>query len=209
LLGLASANLERMVRLLESLLELSRLESGGEGACVAVDAVAAAREAGEGLFVAAGRPELTFLVEAAGGVPPVRGEPDLVARLLNNLLANAFRHARSRVTVEAALRQSAAGAPACVEMRVCDDGPGIAKDRLGDLFEKYVQLGRPSDGGAYKGTGLGLAICRQIVRRLGGTIWAESEPGRGASFRFVLPAFVAEPAAPARRALSPAPFAAS
>jgi signal transduction histidine kinase len=74
-----------------------------------------------------------------------------------------------------------------VRVDVADNGVGISREHQQVIFEKFRQVGdtltqKPA------GTGLGLAICRQIVSRLGGRLWVESEPGRGSTFSFTLPA---------------------
>src|SRR6185369_7046999 len=73
-----------------------------------------------------------------------------------------------------------------VRVDVADNGVGISREHQQVIFEKFRQVGdtltqKPA------GTGLGLAICRQIVSRLGGRLWVESEPGRGSTFSFTLP----------------------
>ena len=80
----------------------------------------------------------------------------------------------------------AAGSKA-VLFSVSDDGRGIPKDRLPELFNRFVQIDRGANGDGYKGTGLGLAICKEIVERQQGRIWAESDAGQGARFYFTLP----------------------
>ncbi|MBI2363001.1 MAG: hypothetical protein HYV15_06435 [Elusimicrobia bacterium] len=100
---------------------------------------------------------------------------------------------RAQVLREARTAAAGAGAgqgeaeAACLRFCVEDDGCGIKPERLEDVFRRFVQVERPEGGTGYKGTGLGLAICKEIVERQGGRIWAESAPGRGASFYFTVP----------------------
>jgi signal transduction histidine kinase len=87
-----------------------------------------------------------------------------------------------------------------VRVDVRDNGIGVSREHQAVIFEKFRQVGdtltrKPA------GTGLGLAICRQIIARLGGRLWLESEPGRGSVFSFSLPAALADEA--------PSPMAAS
>ena len=102
-----------------------------------------------------------------------------VTQLFNNLIGNALNFARNGV-VEAGLKAVADGNRIRLEARVRDDGAGIDGERLDAVFEPFVH------GSGQDGAGLGLAICRQIVDRMGGRIWAENNPGRGATFAFDL-----------------------
>ena len=102
-----------------------------------------------------------------------------VTQLFNNLIGNALNFARNGV-VEAGLKAVADGDRIRLEARVRDDGAGIDADRVDAIFEPFVH------GSGQDGAGLGLAICRQIVDRMGGRIWAENNPGRGATFAFDL-----------------------
>ena len=100
-------------------------------------------------------------------------------QVFNNLIGNALKFARNGV-VEASLRAVAAGDRIRLEARIRDDGPGVDADRVDMIFEPFVH------GSGQDGAGLGLSICRQIVDRMGGHIWAENNPGRGATFAFDL-----------------------
>ena len=102
-----------------------------------------------------------------------------VTQLFNNLIGNALNFARNGV-VEAGLKAVAVGDRIRLEARVRDDGTGIDADRVDAIFEPFVH------GSGQDGAGLGLAICHQIVNRMGGRIWAENNPGRGATFAFDL-----------------------
>ena len=102
-----------------------------------------------------------------------------ITQVLNNLISNALNFARNGV-VEAGLKAVASGDRIRLEARVRDDGAGIDPDRVGAIFDPFVH------GSGQDGAGLGLAICRQIIDRMGGRIWVENNPGRGATFAFDL-----------------------
>ena len=108
----------------------------------------------------------------------VHADPRRVVQLLTNLLANAVRYADAGVSV----RVRAGNGLVTVEVE--DDGPGVPEEEIPHLFDRFWQARRAQRGGA----GLGLAIARAIVEAHGGDIEVESEPGRGALFRFSLPA---------------------
>jgi signal transduction histidine kinase len=122
-------------------------------------------------------------------VPPtlrVVADPDRLAQVLRNLLANALAHTPPSgvVTVSAA---PADGEERMVEVRVADTGPGIAAADIPHVFERFYR-GDRSRSRATGGAGLGLAITRRLVEAHGGHITAESPPGEGATFRFTVPA---------------------
>jgi CheY-like chemotaxis protein len=102
-----------------------------------------------------------------------------ITQVFNNLIGNALNFARNGV-VEAGLKAVADGDRIHLEARIRDDGTGIAAERLETIFEPFMQAS--GQGGA----GLGLAICRQVIDRMGGRLWAENNPGRGATFAFDL-----------------------
>jgi len=103
-----------------------------------------------------------------------------VRQIVFNLLSNAvkFTPTGGRVDVSARLEDGR------VEVAVADTGPGIAAEDLGKIFEEFEQA---SDGRQAEGTGLGLPLSRKLVELHGGRLWAESEPGRGSTFRFTIP----------------------
>jgi len=130
---------------------------------------------------------LHLRIEEVGGhverdaLPVVHGSPSQLRHLLENLVQNALEHrgeAPPRVRVEAA--------PDDGQWRITvrDNGPGIAPEDRGRVFEIFRRLKPAGDG---EGSGIGLAICRKVVGRHGGRIWIESEPGQGAAFHFTLP----------------------
>ena len=102
-----------------------------------------------------------------------------VAQVFNNLISNALVFARNGV-VEAGLKAVADGDRIRLEARIRDDGTGIAPDRIDTIFDPFMHTS------GQDGAGLGLAICRQVIDRMGGRLWAENNPGRGATFAFDL-----------------------
>ncbi len=113
----------------------------------------------------------------------VLGDPDHVERVLLNLVENAVKYGNDGGTV----RVSAARKGQRVQLEVVDDGPGIPTEHIGRVFDRFYRVdhGRSRDKG---GTGLGLAIVKQLAEAMEGTVWVESEPGKGTRFVVDLPA---------------------
>jgi signal transduction histidine kinase len=174
---------ERLGRLVDQLLQLSRLESGDlplhrEKVRLRplVDGVLSEIE------VTRGRRDITLERDVDEDLPPVYADAERVHQVLFNLLDNAVRFAPPGGRV----RVTATGRNGAVDVAVADTGPGIAPEHLPRLFERFyrVDSARSREEG---GTGIGLAIARSVVEAHGGRIWAESEPGRGSTFTFELP----------------------
>jgi signal transduction histidine kinase len=113
-------------------------------------------------------------------VPLIKGHYDALARAVSNVLINAVEACRDGGRVDVRVARGRANGRETVEVRVCDTGCGIPSDRLATIWDPYV-TNKPG------GTGLGLAIARQTVLAHGGTVNAESRPGKGTEIRFVLP----------------------
>ncbi len=173
----------RLSRIVQDLLNLGQMESGGFPLHPVPMDIAEAVAKVTGAFAAetdARGIRLATTVES--GLTAAYADPDRVAQVLVNLLANAVRHTPDggRVAVSARRKDG------YVEVSVSDTGPGIAKDDLPRVFERFYRTDESrerSTGGA----GLGLAIARGIVEAHGGAIQVESAPGRGATFAFTLP----------------------
>jgi signal transduction histidine kinase len=185
---------ERLTRLINQVLDLAKIEAGRfEWQIGPVDMKALVGEAvaatGQ-LFEARG---VRLETELPDGVAPARADRDQVVQVVINLLSNAVKFSPER---RGLVRLSLAARADGVEVAVADNGPGIAPEHLGEVFEKFRQFA-DSEGGKPQGSGLGLAICRRIVEHLGGRIAVESPPGGGATFRFVVPWAAAAPAAQA------------
>jgi two-component system phosphate regulon sensor histidine kinase PhoR len=188
---------ERLGRLVEQLLDLSRLESGEvplQRETVAVAPLVDRVFSEIGVSRAASDVALRRRIDA--DVPALDADPERVHQVLYNLVDNAVRFTPpgGEVTVEA---RPTGGR---VEISVTDTGVGIAPEHLPRLFERFyrVDASRSREDG---GTGIGLAIARSVVEAHGGHIRAESVLGQGSVFAFDLPA-AAEP--PARTPISAA-----
>jgi signal transduction histidine kinase len=167
---------ERLERLAADLLTLSAIEAGRAGdELVRLDALA--REVAEFLEPVAQEQGRDFSCRAERPVT-VRGTPDLLKRLILNLVDNAFRHTAPSAAVE--LSVSVDGTTSAIEVR--DRGAGIDDIDLPVVFERF-RRGRTSTSG----TGLGLALCQEIATRHGGGVALRSAPGRGTVVRVTLP----------------------
>jgi hypothetical protein len=183
-LGIILGETERLTRLINQILDLSKLESGhAEWTSAAVDLGEVAREAMatlEPLFRENG-------VAIAARIPPagpvVLADRDRLTQVMINLLSNAVKFVpggsgRVEVRVQP-LGQS-------VRVEVADNGPGLSAEECQVVFEKFRQGGNTLTDKP-QGTGLGLPISRQIVEYFGGNLWVESQPGAGATFIFTVP----------------------
>ena len=176
---------ERLTRLINDVLDLSRIESGSmlwrDSRINPVEVLARAAKSIEGLL--AQRPEIVFRFEAEGEIPALLMDPDQLLQVMSNLLQNAVKF-----TAAGKVGMSIRRDGDCVLIAVHDEGLGIPEEQLESIFERFHQVGRGDTvADTVKGTGLGLTICRQIVHHYGGRIWAESEPGRGSVFYVRLP----------------------
>lgn len=170
----------RLRRLIDDLLDLSRLQAGAAVAhpeWTALEDVLRAAVADAG---AEGRDDLVRLA-LDPGLPLVRVDAAQLERAVANVLGNALRHAGGHPV---SVRARATGGRMLV--RVVDRGPGIPPAQVERVFEPFFSAGTERTGGQ-RGSGLGLAIARGFVEAGGGRLWAESLPGQGASFVFELP----------------------
>jgi two-component system sensor histidine kinase BaeS len=129
-------------------------------------------------------------VAAADDLPRADVDPDRVSQILGNLLENALRHTPPGGRVE--LSVGPGEEPTTLQVTVRDSGPGIPAEHLPNVFEHFYRVDRARSRSA-GGSGIGLAVVKQLVEAHGGRVWAESPPGRGATFGVELPAAPAGP----------------
>jgi len=126
--------------------------------------------------------KITLKTKIDEKLPGLKMDRERILQVLRNLIGNAvkFTPEGGQVRVSARLMNRE------VEVSVSDTGLGITKENLTTIFEKFHQA-HLKDSDHIKGTGLGLAIVKHVITAHGGRVWAESEPGQGSSFTFVLP----------------------
>jgi len=182
MLEIADDNTERLVRLVNNVLDLQRIESGEvkmeKQICNVSTLMIQATEAMQpmaqhhGVFLVVKPIDIEILVDS-----------DYIVQALTNLISNAIKFSSSDGTVwlTAESRDNAE-----VLFSVCDEGQGIPSDKLESIFERFQQVDS-SDSRRKGGTGLGLTICRKIIEQHEGKIWVESTFGKGSTFSFTLP----------------------
>ncbi len=181
-LGIISEECDRLSRLVTDILDLSRLEAGQRPLRVArTDLSGLTRDVVESLQAIATSRQVELAVQTETGLE-VQADPDLLRRLFVNLIGNAIKFAP--VGGHVRLRAEVRGEDwsAMVE----DDGPGIPKEDLARVFERFFRGHRHVDQ-QVEGTGLGLAIARGITELHGGRLWAESPPEGGTRFCLTMP----------------------
>lgn len=173
----------RMIRLIGDILDVSKLEEGKLTLDPEpLDLVEFTAEIVERLRPVAVQHSVMLDFSHAETALTVTADARRLEQVLMNLLSNAlkFTPPGGRIGVSLAMEGES------VRVVVSDSGPGIAPDEMALLFEKFSQASTARTVGS-PGSGLGLVICRHLIEAHGGRIWAESEPGRGSRFVFLLP----------------------
>lgn len=197
MLDIAVNNTDRLVRLINDILDIERIESGK------VTMTRLACDAGNLMIQSA--ETMRDMAEKAGvtlSVSPVStrlwADPDRIIQVLTNLLSNAIKFSPQGSTVSLTAepignKQVEQNSSLELLFQVKDRGRGIPTDKLETIFGRFQQVDA-SDSRKKGGTGLGLAICRSIVQHHGGEIWAQSTLGEGSTFYFTLPVLLKESA---------------
>jgi PAS domain S-box-containing protein len=183
MLELATSNTDRLIRLINDILDIERMRSGG----VTFDRVDLSAAAVIATAVEAMRPmaEREGIVVHTESVDlRIFADPDRMMQLLTNLIDNAIKFSLRESAVDVSVRRDAGFA--LFEVR--DRGRGIPAAMRESVFDRFQQVDH-SDSRDKGGTGLGLAICRSIVEQHGGRIWVDSEIAEGSSFLFTIPLY--------------------
>jgi signal transduction histidine kinase len=183
-LASVSDQTDRLGRLIQQLLDISRFEAGGGRLDLQqVELQGFLADLATSFEALAVQNRIDFRVEVGDDLPPtLLADPDRLNEVVGNLLSNAFKFTPREGTIRLRAHPQNGG----VVMEVEDTGIGIPRDQLPRIFEKFYQVENTAQPKSI-GSGLGLAISREIVEAHGGTIGAESEPGRGTTFRVYLP----------------------
>jgi signal transduction histidine kinase len=178
--GVMRTETARLVRMIDDLLDLARLEQGHELALrrTAVDPRMAIRDA-VAVFLGEGAAAPTIDIDCEADVPAVHADPDALDRVLKNLVSNARKYAPGPLRIRVRRRGRA------VEFAVEDQGPGIPPEALPHVFDPYYRA--PATAGHVRGSGLGLAVVQALVHAHGGSIAVESATGAGTCVRVTIP----------------------
>jgi two-component system, OmpR family, sensor histidine kinase VicK len=183
LLEIASTNIDRLINVINNILDVLTLERGQAGFRFAPTSVgdcvmrAAAMVSGQSQ-----QSGVNIVNNLPRDLPGVRGDARRIEQVMVNLLSNAIKFSRQGQTVFVA----AAAENGHLKVSVRDSGKGISREAIGRLFQKFEHSEEALTRG-YQGAGLGLAICRHIVEGHGGRIWVDSVEGSGSTFWFTLP----------------------
>jgi two-component system sensor histidine kinase KdpD len=179
---------DRLNRLVQNLLEMTRLEAGALVPHTAWHSIEEVVGAALGRFAKAlaARPVTTRI---PAELPLVPMDDVLIEQVLINLIDNAIKYTPPATPIEV----SASETDGAVTVEVADRGPGLRPGEERLIFEKFH---RTDPAPSVRGAGLGLAICQGIIRAHGGRIWAENRPGGGVILRFALPLKEGAPALP-------------
>jgi signal transduction histidine kinase len=170
----------RANRLIQDLLDVAKIQAGGLAVDpVAVEVKTLVSEVMDSATTLAGAAQIKVTSDFNEPLPSVASDRERVLQVFTNLIGNAikFTPKGGQITIRATHEGGE------VRFTVADTGPGIPREHLDHVFDRYWQ----AKSTAKLGTGLGLSIAKGIVEAHGGRIWAESPPGRGAEFNFTLP----------------------
>ncbi|HTZ52076.1 MAG TPA: HAMP domain-containing sensor histidine kinase [Spirochaetia bacterium] len=181
--GVITRESERLSRLLDNVLDFSRIERGRRTYRLAPAAVSPiVHETLESFAFVLAQQQFTVKVVVAPDLPEVPLDTDAVRQALANLVDNAIKYSTERrvLQVEAGLQDGQ------LAVTVADEGIGIPPEEQGQIFEKFYRIGR-SDTQAKRGSGIGLALVRHIADAHGGQVTVESQPGQGSRFTLWFP----------------------
>ena len=177
----ARDNMERLLEMINNLLDLARLQEASRKLRLTLEEPGSIlQQVADGIGPRAADKHIALVVQIPPSAPPISVDRAEIEHALTNLLDNALQHSERGAKIELGLQVT--------EHKVCfivtDHGPGIASEYMPHLFEKFFRVpGQKS----VEGTGLGLAIVREIATAHGGDVFCVSHPGEGTTFRFELP----------------------
>lgn len=181
MLEIADENTDRLMRLVNGILDLQRIEAGAVTmncqVCNAADLMVTATEA-----IQAMAQQYDVFLSTAPVEVEIWADADYIVQVLLNLLSNAIKFSSREGRIELTLSRHADQ----LVFQVRDWGPGIPPEQLERIFDRFYQVDS-SDSRKKGGTGLGLTICRKIIEQHGGHLWVESVLGEGSRFIFTIP----------------------
>jgi NtrC-family two-component system sensor histidine kinase KinB len=181
LLNVADEEVQRLKALIADLLDISRIEAGKMP--MDFDSVSVELIFEKAVGILKNQTEeksIELSYNLPGDLPPIEADVNKITWVLTNLISNSLRY----TDANGYIKLSAEAAGSQIYITVTDNGAGIPYEYQSRIFDKFVQVKTEK---ALGGSGLGLAICKEIVRAHSGTIWVDSEPGKGSTFTFTVP----------------------
>jgi signal transduction histidine kinase len=183
-LDVVRRNAERLLRLIDDLLELSRLDAGGLRLHLSeVDLRVLAGTVYENALAAANSRRVRFEFQSDSQVQRIHGDAHRLEIVLTNLVSNALKFTPASGSVIVKVRSLPEG----VQVDVSDTGPGIAEEDVPHVFERFFQVSGPERRRHQGGVGIGLALAKELVELHGGSLWVRSAVGRGSVFSVSFP----------------------
>ena len=181
-LDLAKRNVDRLARLINQVLDFQKLESGLMVFDIKEEDInTAIKDVCQTMSVSAKQKGLELVCQLQEGLVSIYFDRDKIIQVISNLVNNAIKFTdKGTITLNTAKGNN------FVQVSVRDTGVGVKKEDLSKLFQKFSQLGNVNERKT-GGSGLGLAISKEIIEKHHGKIWAESRPGEGTVFHFLLP----------------------
>lgn len=184
LLDGARSAVKRIMGMIEDLLHVSKFEAGEMRPMFRIVSTRTLLKRKEKNFqTLAEKEQKNFTLKIHGQMPSITADEDLIERVLDNLIYNAFKYTEVGGHIELSVGVSGQS----LLFQVKDDGQGIPQEYHDRIFDKFVQVTSSDGEPLRKGTGLGLAFCRLAIEAHGGEIWVDSEPDKGSVFSFTLP----------------------
>lgn len=185
LLTIIRSETDRLIGIVNSLLDLSKMEAGMMTYNYSyADISQLINRAVTELEPISESKNIKLETKIENGLPRLKVDSERMLQVLRNLMGNAVKFTPNGGQVKILASKVEGG----IEVSISDTGIGIEKENLKTIFDKFQQAAIKSQG-PFKGTGLGLAIVKHIIDAHGGKIWVESEPGKGSTFTFVLSAY--------------------
>jgi len=183
---IAENSAENMLNLIQTLLDISRLElNTGTMDCESRDLADTLHRASASVLGLAMGADISIMNRVPPDLPPVWIDDEQIHRVLVNLLDNAIRYTPCHGEIQIDVHHSAG--EKTVIVRIEDSGPGVPPEARDRVFEKFVQLDSERVLRGHKGTGLGLTFCKLVIDAHKGHIWVEDSAAGGAAFCFTLP----------------------
>ncbi len=182
IIDLALGSCKDILKLVDSMLEVARMESDGLVLDLQpISLLPLITDTVNRLRLLAEQNNITFELDFPAELPSIQGNAGKLERVLSNLLDNALKYTPEGGLITVAVRP----VNGQVEVRVTDTGPGIPPEHRERIFDRFARV--PGSEGRHEGLGLGLAFCRSVVEAHDGRIWVESEVGQGSTFAFTIP----------------------